>query len=123
MQRILRPGVTDGCKMPYRCWESNPSPLKEQSALLTTVPFLQLPHFIILLKTKQVGTMLGCTCLLLHNDGAWACIWYCRMKGTVHTFQRQVSFRLIFFIVNADDTALHKYVMQSGRKVSRAFQN
>lgn len=109
--------------MPYRCWESNPSPLKEQLALLTTVPFLQLPTFIILLKTKQVGTMLGCTRLLLHKDGAGACIWYCRMKGIVHTFQRRFSFRLIFFIANAHDTALHKYVMQGGRKMSRAFQN
>lgn len=44
-------------------------------------------------------------------------------EGAVHIFQRQLSFRLIVFIANADDTALHKYVMQSGRKMSRAFQN
>ena len=34
-------GVTDGCELPCRCWESNPSPLQKQQVLLTAEPTLQ----------------------------------------------------------------------------------
>jgi hypothetical protein len=33
--------ITDGCELPYGCWELNSGPLEEQSALLTTEPSLQ----------------------------------------------------------------------------------
>jgi hypothetical protein len=36
-------GVPDSCELPCRCWELNPSPLEEQSVLLTTMPSLQAP--------------------------------------------------------------------------------
>ena len=31
-----RTGVTDSCKPPYGCWESNLDPLEEQAVFLTT---------------------------------------------------------------------------------------
>ena len=33
--------VTDSCELPYGCWELKPSPLEEQSGLLSTHPSLQ----------------------------------------------------------------------------------
>lgn len=33
-------GVTDNCGLPYRFWEPNSAPLKEQQMLLNTVPSL-----------------------------------------------------------------------------------
>lgn len=34
-------GVTEGCELSSRCWESNPYRLEEQSMLLNTEPSLQ----------------------------------------------------------------------------------
>jgi hypothetical protein len=40
--------ITDGCELPFGCWELNSGPLKEQPVLLTTESSLQPPplqHF------------------------------------------------------------------------------
>jgi hypothetical protein len=37
--------ITDGCEPSCGCWELNSGPLKEQSVLLTSEPFLQSPKF------------------------------------------------------------------------------
>lgn len=41
--------IPDSCEMPYRCWDLNPGPLEEQSALFTTEPSLQpsTPLFLV----------------------------------------------------------------------------
>jgi hypothetical protein len=39
--RFPKTGVTDGSEPPCWCWELNPGPLQEQTALLTTEPSLQ----------------------------------------------------------------------------------
>ena len=36
--------VIDSCEPPCGCWELNSWPLEEQPVLLTSEPFLQLPH-------------------------------------------------------------------------------
>jgi hypothetical protein len=33
--------ITDGCELPYGCWELNSGPLEEQPVLLTAEPSLQ----------------------------------------------------------------------------------
>ena len=33
--------ITDGCELPYGCWDLNSGPSEEQSVLLTTEPSLQ----------------------------------------------------------------------------------
>jgi hypothetical protein len=40
-------GVTNDCKPPRECWESNPDPQQEQPVLLTVEPFLQ-PHMFFI---------------------------------------------------------------------------
>ena len=39
---VRSPGVkiTDGCDLPYQCWELTPGPLEEQLLLLSTEPSL-----------------------------------------------------------------------------------
>lgn len=44
IQKDIRPpetGVTDSCKLPCGCWESNQGPIEEHPELLTSEPFLQ----------------------------------------------------------------------------------
>lgn len=38
--RVSDLGATDSCKLPFGCWELNPSLLEEQSVLLATEPSL-----------------------------------------------------------------------------------
>lgn len=43
--RSLRTGVSNGCELPCRCWESNPGLLERKLVLLMTESFLQLCLF------------------------------------------------------------------------------
>jgi hypothetical protein len=42
--------ITDGCELPFGCWELNSESLEEQPVLLTTKPFLQPHEFLIKLN-------------------------------------------------------------------------
>ena len=46
--RSLGTEVTDSCEPPWRCWESNPSPLQEQTVLLATELSLQPQHYFFM---------------------------------------------------------------------------
>jgi hypothetical protein len=41
--------ITDGCELPCGCWELNSWPLEEQSLLLTTEQFWNVPFFFFLI--------------------------------------------------------------------------
>lgn len=41
--------VTDGYKLPYGCWKTNPSPLQEEQVLLRTESCLQTLKYILTL--------------------------------------------------------------------------
>jgi hypothetical protein len=40
--------ITDGCELPYGCWDLNSGPSEEQSVLLTTEPSLQPPSLVFI---------------------------------------------------------------------------
>lgn len=56
--RPTRAGVTDGCKLPRGCWESNPGPLQQQQVSLTIVPSLEL-HVVFPFEGSQYVPQAG----------------------------------------------------------------
>lgn len=54
----LRPGATDGCELPYGCWELNLSPLQEQQVLLQlSQPKGKVSQFKVIVHSCGEDTM------------------------------------------------------------------
>jgi hypothetical protein len=64
--RSSETGVTDTCRLSYRCWELNSGPLKEQSVLLTMKPSLQPLIFLIIMYVSVLPTHVS-----VHYVHAW----------------------------------------------------
>lgn len=65
----LGTGVTDGCEPSSRCWELNPSPLKEIQAFLTA----ELSH------QPPVSELHTCAFIEFNMPATWRLLSYCRV--------------------------------------------
>ena len=82
--QIPETGVTDSCLASWRCWELNPGPWEEQSALLTSESSLQpIPQLLKLWVKKKWTAIRG---FWMPNSHKWTknqgvlilrCFWQC----------------------------------------------